>query len=171
MADQVKETWRNSTKGKRHVVKYDPKGNEVTEIIKAGGTVAITPEERELNMDRAANDKLCIFRNGSLVPVRILDENLKAEFASNPNNIGDGELGDLFKLQWKQFDARLDEIDNLYALERLRDFAEDSENGATVRQHNSILNRLEAINENKVAESDHRIVDSEYTGFKPRAAG
>ena len=158
-----KETWRNSTKGKRHVLKYGPRGDLETEIVRSGGTVQLTPEEREINMDKAANDKLCIFRNGSLTPVRILDDELQAEFAANPNNLGDSEATKLFTAHWKTFDARLDEIDNMLTLERLLDIAEDPESGATVRQHTAIKARLEEVTGGYVQESDHRIVN---TGIK-----
>jgi hypothetical protein len=165
----TKETWKNVTKGKRHVVKYDPKGNIVTEIIKAGATVMLTPEEREINMERAANEKLCIFKNGSLIPVRVLDEEVAKEFASNPNNASDTELKALFKAQWKTFDSRVSEIDNVYTLERLRDLAESEEIGATVRQHNTILGRIEEVSERKVEESDRRIMET--TASRPTSGG
>lgn len=162
----TKETWKNATKGKRHVLKYDPKGNLITELIKAGGTVQLTPEEREINMDKAANEKLCIFRNGSLVPVRLLDEEVEKEFAANPNNASDSDLRNLFKVHWKTFESRVAEIDNIYTLERLRDLAEGDEITATVKQHNTILARIEDVSDMKVAESDHRIVDA-GPGLKP----
>jgi len=158
MSTPQKEMWRNVTKGKRHVLKYGPRGEIQTEIVRPEGTVLLTPEEREINMNRAADEKLCIFRNGSLVPVQLLDEETKAEFASNPNNMADEELRALFRAHWKTFDDKLAEIDNIYTLSRLRDLAEDDATKATVRQHAAILARIDEVTDVRVAESDHRVI-------------
>ena len=162
-----KETWKNASKGKRHVLKYDPKGNLTHEIVKPGGNVQLTTEEREINTDKAANDKLCIFKNGSMVPVILLDDNDLAEWSNSPNHMSDSDLKALFELQWKAFDQKIEEISNEYALARLLELAETED--VTVRQHKKIKERMQDISDVPVFEADRTVVEPErgHMGIKP----
>jgi len=72
MSDK-KESWRNATKGLHGVLKFDRFGNEVHEQVRPGQTVQLSTDERLLNMDRAADDSLDVFKNGTLVPVRLIE--------------------------------------------------------------------------------------------------
>ena len=162
-----KETWKNATKGKRHVLKYDPKGNLTHEIVKAGGNVQLTTEEREINVDKAANEKLCIFRNGSMVPVVLLDEADLSLWSESPNHMSDSDLKAVFELQWKAFDQKISEISNEYALTRLLEIAENLD--VTVRQHRKIQERILEISDVPVFEADRTIVEpsSGHMGIRP----
>lgn len=162
-----KETWKNATKGKRHVLKYDPKGNLIHEIVKPGGSVQLTTEEREINVDKAANEKLCIFKNGSMVPVVLLDDADLATWNDSPNHMSDSDLKALFELQWKAFDQKIEEISNEYALTRLLELAESQD--VTVRQHKKIKERMQDISDVPVFEADRTLVEPErgHMGIRP----
>lgn len=166
-AGHKKETWKNATKGKRHVLKYDPKGNLTHEIVKAGGSVQLTTEEREINVDKAANEKLCIFKNGSMVPVVLLDDADLSQWAESPNHMSDTDLQDVFELQWKAFDQKISEITNEYALNRLLELAENLD--VTVRQHKKIQERILEVTDQPVFEADRTVVEPErgHMGIRP----
>lgn len=139
-----RETWQNATKGRVAVVQHDAKGGLKQTLVKGGGTIALATEERVLNNDMAANDKLDVFKNGTMVPVRLIDgtEDL-AEIQSNPNLKSEADLRDLFNLHWKQFDSEVSTIENVTTLYRMREIAQEGD--ATVRQVNIIEARLAEI--------------------------
>lgn len=139
-----RETWQNATKGRVAVVQHDPKGGFRQTLVKGGGTIAISTEERVLNNDMAANEKLDVFKNGTMVPVRLIDgtEDL-ASIQSNPNLKSEGDLRDMFALQWKKFESEVGQIDNVTTLYRMREIAQEGD--ATVRQVNVIEARLADI--------------------------
>ena len=141
---EKKEIWMNSSKGKALVLKYDRLGNLTHEIVRTGGKVDVTTDERLINSDRAALETLDIFKNGVMTPVRLLDGTEDAhEIAANPNLKSEEDLRKLFKLQWKRFDEELSTITNTTTLSRLMEIA--SEIDATMRQVKSIQARLEAV--------------------------
>lgn len=142
--DAKRETWRNVTKGLHGVLKHDRFGNEKHEQVRPGQTVQLTVEERMLNMDRAADEKLDVFRNGTFVPVRLIDDaEDAAEIASNPNLKGENDLKDMLSLHWKKFGSAVEEISNVGTLIRLREIA--TEEDATMRQFKVIENRILAV--------------------------
>jgi hypothetical protein len=143
-----KETWENSSKGKVYVLRYDSRGELIHEIVRAGGKVQLTPDERVINMERASTPDLCVFRNGVMSPVRLLDSTEDAEeIASNPNIISESDISDLFSSHWKTFETRVNEISNLGTLERILSLAEDEDSGATVRQVNVLRERIGSLRE------------------------
>lgn len=145
MAQEV-ETWRNASRGKRGVIKFDRYGNIQHEVINPGRTFTLTRDERTLNQERAATDRLDNFKNGTMVPVKLVDEDDKIAFASNPNLMGDGELRGLFKLHYKKFETQVNAIENEIALDRLAELAVDPEISATVTQSKIIQARLAEVN-------------------------
>lgn len=153
MADGVRETWKNSSKGKRGVVKFDRYGNLIHEVIAPGRTVMLSREERQINQERAASEKLDNFSNGVMVPVKLVDPEDEKEFAANPNILTEEGLRNLFKLQWKAFEKAIGEISNPYALERLNELAQtDDELNVTVKKANVVRDRLQEINPNMAQE-------------------
>ena len=139
-----RETWRNVTKGIHGVLKYDRFGNEQHEQVRPGQTVQLTVDERMLNMDRSASENLDVFKNGTFVPVRLIDDAEDvAEIASNPNLKGESELKEMLSLHWKKFEAAVSEISNVGTLARLREIADEED--ATMRQFKVIENRIVAI--------------------------
>lgn len=136
------EVWKNNTQGLHGVVKLDRQGNLVHEMIASGKSVQITRDERIMNQERAANLKLDVFSNGTLTPVRILDEADQREFASNPNMMTDSDLKVLFKLNTNTFKARIASIDNVYTLNHLLQLSEDESLSVTVAKLKAINDRL-----------------------------
>lgn len=127
------ETWRNATKGMVYLLKIDRFGNETHEVVNGGKSFSLSNAERLLNQDRAANEGLDMFKNGQLVPVRLLEgDEEAAEIAANPNLMGEQEMTELFKTHWKTFDAKLAKISNLVTLSRMMEVANEVD--ATIKQ-------------------------------------
>lgn len=146
MANQGKETWRNATQGYVVLAKLDRRGERADEVVAGGRTVLISPEERSLNSYPvgAATEALDVFKNGMMVPVRLIDDTEdKAEIESNPNLKSEGELRDLFTLHWKKFEAEVAQITNVVTLNRLKEIAQEGD--ATVRQVNVIESRVAEV--------------------------
>lgn len=142
------EKWKNNSKGKHGVVKLDRFGNEIHEIVGPGKVVKLTKDERLTNQERAAMPKMDIFTNGTMSPVELLDDEDKAEFASNPNMMSDSDLKALFKMHHATFKAKVGTIDNTYTLTRLQEIAEDPDTGATVAKLKVVTERLDEVNPN-----------------------
>jgi hypothetical protein len=140
------ETWENVTRGKVSILKYDQLGKEYTQLVAGGRKFSLTREERVLNQDRAANEELDIFQNGTLNVVRLLDgDEDGAMFANNPNMMAESDINELFKVKSvKAFEAKLGEVTNLNTLERIREVADGLDN-VTVRQIAAIEDRIEAV--------------------------
>lgn len=147
------ETWQSGVRGVVAIKKFDRRGEMKDEVIRAGQKFTLTTEERIFNQDRAASPELCDFRNGRLIPVRILDGTEDAkEIASNPNLIGESEMVDLLKGHFKTFESKLRAISNTVALERFLAVAED--NDATIKQVSAIKTRLDEVNPIRVVERE-----------------
>lgn len=145
--ENEKETWRNATKGRVAVLKHNGRGVLDHELVSGGKTVLLTQAERIINQDMAATEELDVFKNGTMVPVRLLDTTEDAkEIASNPNLKSEQDLRDMFKLQWKKFETEVAEISNLTTLLRLKEIAQEGD--ATVRQVNVIESRIADVDPN-----------------------
>src|SRR5690606_6346077 len=144
----TRETWENVTKGKIFVIKFDKRGNVKHEPVRPGGKIHVTPEERQVNQERAADESLDFFKNGKLVAVKLIDgtEDLQ-ELASNPNTKSESDLRDMLKGHWKTFEKEVAEISNVITLRRLREIA--LEGDATVRQLGVIDARIEEVSPKK----------------------
>lgn len=120
-----KESWMNSTKGLVQVRKFDSRGQESVELVRSGKQILLTPDERvALNSDRAATDKQDNFKNGTMVPVRLLDSTEDAaEIASNPNLKSEGDLEAMVASHHKTFEKDLEAVTNVSTLKRLREVA------------------------------------------------
>lgn len=140
------EIWKNVSRGRRGIIKFDNFGKITHELVGAGKTVRLTRDERLYYQRNVATDELDIFKNGALVPVQLVDEEDKREIANNPNLMGDDELQALFKLQWKRFESEIAKITNPYALERMIEFAEENEN-VSYKKMTVIQARLDEVKE------------------------
>lgn len=148
-----RETWRNTSRGKRGVVKFDRFGNIVHELVGPDRTVVLTRDERLLNQERAANDRLDIFKNGVMVPVKLIDPEDEREFAENPNILTEEGIRDLFKLHVKKFEKALNEITNPFVLERMKDLAENDETlDVSVKKVQLVNARIQSVNPNAPVE-------------------
>jgi hypothetical protein len=141
------EIWKNVSRGRRGIIKFDAFGKTTHELIPAGKTVRLTRDERLYYQRNVATESLDIFQNGALVPIQLIDEEDKREVANNPNLMSDDELIELFKIHWKKFEAEIKRITNPYALERMIEYAEESENVS----HKKVLIIQERLDEVKEA--------------------
>lgn len=157
MAEIKKETWKNATRGNVGVLKFDVKGNEVGTVIRAGKTVTVTPEERRLNQDLARSKKTDLFSNGTLEPIRLIDDpefvesSEYKEIEDNPNFISETEMRQIFAAKRiDTFRNRLAEIENVNVLSRIREMA-DAED-AKMSQIQAIEDRLAELRPVNVVE-------------------
>lgn len=142
------ETWQNATRGLVVLKKYNQRGDLGDEVVTAGRSIHITPTERRINQEMAANEDLDMFKNGTLAPLRIIDTEEDAkEIASNPNILSESEMKELFAGHWKAFDTRVNQIKNPQTLERMLEVA--SELDAKVRQVETIKERLAEVSPSK----------------------
>lgn len=160
--DKDLEVWENSTKGRIGVLKFDRRGDLRNELIRPGAKVHLTPDERQINQERAADNSLDVFQNGFLVPVRLLDGTEDAkEIASNPNLMSESDLRALFGKQWKAFGAQVAQISNQITLQRLLALADEDDVNATVKQVAIIRDRLAEVSGVKVVEPESPVSDRE----------
>lgn len=146
-ADSI-ETWQNVTRGRVVLNRLGALGQKRPDMIGAGKTFHITPQERRINQEAAANPDLDVFLNGTLQPVNLPSDNGEdySAITSNPNLLGDDtQIKRLFKASDDTFAERLGEIKNASALERLKDLANQDDTGARVAQLRMIEARLAQI--------------------------
>lgn len=148
MVEQEKaqnEIWMNPGLGTVFVKKMDHRG-ELTrsEQVNSGRRFNITSEERRLNMEQAADESLCVFRNGTLQPVRLIAEDEESrELASNPNAMSESDMKTLLAGHFKTFEHRVGQINNGATLERMLALAYDQD--ATVKRVQRIQQRIEEV--------------------------
>lgn len=147
------EAWKNATAGMIFLQRFDRRGELVHERVDGGKTVNLTPEERRLNQELAASDDLDFFKNGQLIPVRLVEtaEDLDA-IQQNPNLMTDEDLIELLGKQWKQLETRLEEITNAPTLRRLLELAH--EHDASVKTAERIRKRLHEVDPSPVIERE-----------------
>lgn len=146
-ADSI-ETWQNVTRGRVVLNRLGELGQKRPDMIGAGKTFHITPRDRRINQEAAANPDLDVFLNGTLQPVHLPSDNGEdySAITANPNLLGDDtQIKRLFKASDETFAERLAEIKNSTALERLKDLANQDETGARVAQLRMIEARLEQV--------------------------
>lgn len=142
------ETWQNVTRGRVVLNRIGAMGAKRPDMIGAGKTFHITPLERRINQEAAANSDLDVFLNGTLQPVHLPGDNGEdySKLIENPNLLGDdNQIKRLFKANDEVFAERLSEIKNASALERLKDLANQDETGARVSQLRMIEARITQV--------------------------
>lgn len=154
MPESDVETWKNASAGKVWVWVHDRTGKRTDRHLTSGSKIQITPLDRQLNQEMAANAELDPFRNGILVPVRLVEtaEDF-ADIEGNPNHITEDEVVELFNAPWKTFDKRVGEISNLSTINRMVALAQGDETNAageplveaTMRQVKVLQARLDAL--------------------------
>jgi len=141
-----KETWSNIGKGDVFILTYDHKGALRSVPIRAGQSLTIAVEERQLNQDRAASSDMDIFSNGRLAPMRLVDSaDDYEEIASNPNHLTESDMLEILKSKGKIFNERLNEITNVIALERMHELASDESVNVSMAQFRTLESRLADI--------------------------
>lgn len=167
MTDSDQEIWKNVSRGKRGILRAQAGSKPKRELVNPGREVVLTRADREAYHRVAADDSLDVFKNGALVPVEILDETVMREFADNPNLITEDDMVKLFKMPQVKFEEKLGQINNIYALERMMEIAENSENIA-VRKYKRVSEKMTGLTEaekDKAATSAQRKAASKEKEF------
>lgn len=126
MADAELETWKNGTRSLIFIKQYNQRGELHDVMVGPGKVIHISPKERRINQEIAANENQDLFSNGLLTPVRLIETEADAkEIAANPNLMTETEMRDLFKAHFKTFEKRVNEVKNPIALQRLLEIAEE----------------------------------------------
>lgn len=140
------EIWKNETRGVIGVRKHDPRnpGGTKVELVRAGGQVVITSDERRLTEEMVRQTVNNPFRNGRLLLVSGAedDEELQA-IKADPNSISSDEIAKLLDGTLRVMEGRLAKIDAVPTLERILQHA-DSE-GASTRRLQAIRDRISAV--------------------------
>lgn len=147
------ETWRNPGQARVVIKRLDARGDASrNELIRGGATFTITPEEREINQRMAYSPELDFFRNGTLVPVALIEgSEMAQEAATNPNLLSDGDMRSLLSRKTgaaktkadEAFVAKLADIANATTLGRLLVLAEEED--APVSRVRAIQARLAEV--------------------------
>jgi len=141
------EAWKNATRSTVVLKKIDRSGNLIDEVIRGGRTFNLTPDERRLNQEIASTDKLDMFQNGLLSPVRLIEGATDVEkFKETPNHISEDEMAALITGQsQKAFTERVTAITNPVTLKRMLEIAESDEVDATVKRAKFLSERLNEL--------------------------
>jgi hypothetical protein len=138
------EVWRNAARGLAVIKKFGVMGQIIEEQVQGGKTVHLTPKERRLNQEKAADDSLDVFKNGMLVPVHLIDsEEDTEELQANTNAMSESAMKALFRSQMPTFKAKIAEISNPTSLQRLVEVC--GEVDGSVRQLETIQARLAEV--------------------------
>lgn len=162
------ETWKNATKGRVVIQRLSALGERRHEMIGGGKMFHLTPRERRVNQELAANRDLDVFLNGTLQPVRLVEEDADSQsLKGNPNHLAEDDIKSLFRAHHKTFEARLSEITNSSALEHLLAVAKEEDTRATVKQLERIRARLTEVDPSNVEYvTTHAEPDPRSTGMK-----
>lgn len=90
-ARDMVEVWQNTAAGMRWYTALDRQGREMEKTVQGGRTFTLTPFDRQINQDMAANSDLDLFRNGTFVLVKAAGETEMDEIESS-DSFTDAEL-------------------------------------------------------------------------------
>lgn len=139
------ESWKSAVAGTITIQHYNQQGQLAELVIPGGRTIQITPHERRINQERAADDTLDVFVNGMMTPVRLLDsEPETAELKANVNAMSETAMKALFRSQKPTFTKKVHEISNMITLRRLLEVAEEID--ASMAQYKIIQERVAEVN-------------------------
>jgi hypothetical protein len=139
------ESWSNATRGTVFLRRFDHRGelNRI-ESVQSGKTFHLSPEERRINSEMAAEQDLDVFRNGTLTPVRLIEDSAEArELASNPNVMSETDMRALLKVHPKTFESKIKAVRNPVTLERLLAVAHEED--ASIKRVESVQARLAEV--------------------------
>jgi hypothetical protein len=142
MARTNLEIWENVTEALLGLLKLDHRGSNAEVLVRGGGKVSLTPEEREINEAMIPDEKFNPFRNGMLRAVRLTTDP-DATPVDSSSALSDEELADFFKKTPAAFAKALKEVDSSVLLQRL--IAHGEVNEATVKQVDAVKARLEEV--------------------------
>lgn len=90
------EVWQNVSLGSKWYKCFDVRGQVTTKVVRGGKTFTLSPLERQMNQESAANPKQSLFLNGTFVLRRPAEATDMAELAS-PEALTDEQLNDIVR--------------------------------------------------------------------------
>ncbi len=121
--EQKVEVWKNTAAGMRWFQTINRQGYQQGRTVKGGRTFTITPFDRQINQDSAANPEQDHFRNGTYVLVKAAAETNMKEIES-PDSLTDAEvLGLVYEVMAKNITIEkvLGPISSPIALQRIHE--------------------------------------------------
>lgn len=118
------EVWKNVAKGMRWYTRFNAQGLEADHRVLGGRTFTITPFERQINQEKAANAELDHFRNGTFVLVRASEGTNKDEILS-PAAKSASELEEMAQrilADPEDLEKILEELSSPVSIDRLLEF-------------------------------------------------
>lgn len=125
--EDAMELWENATEASTVVQKIGADGNLREERVDGGRKLHITPRDRKTNQEICAEEENDPFLNGMLVPVRLLNDDDKLQFANNPNVMDQDEMKKLVKGHAASFAGRLGEVTNVILVKRWIEVAKEAD--------------------------------------------
>jgi hypothetical protein len=125
--DDVTELWENATEASTVVRKIGADGSMGEERVQGGRKLHITPRDRKINQEICADESMDPFLNGMLVPVRLITDEDRLQFANNPNVMDKEEMRKLIKGHAGTFATRLGEVTNVITVKHWIEIAKEAD--------------------------------------------
>lgn len=145
------ETWENTGDSRVVLKKYSHAGELIDEMINGRRKVVLTTNERKINQELAATQKMDPFMNGTFAPVRLIEtaDDLE-QIRANPNLMSEGDMKALLKGRVAALETRLTEISSEAVLRRMVEVAEAED--APVSKLKAVKSRLDEFKLDFVSE-------------------
>lgn len=138
------ETWKNSSDSRIVIKKFDYDGRLKDGIIKGRQTFTLSAQERRINSEMASSESLDAFRNGTLLPVQLVESaDDLGQIQENPNLMSETDMEELVDGHHKKLTARLAEVTSAATVKRLVEVAESRE--TTTGKLKAVKDRLEEL--------------------------
>ncbi len=123
------EEWKSVAERDLWIPIPDARGRGRHRKIQPGQTFKVSSEDRmTYQYDPRMSDKADCYKNGSLQPVKLVEDAADfAEISTSENHRSDSELLELVKGQAKTVEGRIEEIDNPNTLARLLRLMEEAD--------------------------------------------
>lgn len=136
------ESWRNESLSTVALKRGGEKGVE-SFLVEGHRVFHIRPDDRRLNQMEVAAVENDPFSNGLLSNLLVIETDRDAQaIKANPNQLSESDMVDLYKLSFRDFEARLASLSNLVTLTRIL---------AVGREGNVGVKKIEAVEARIVA--------------------
>lgn len=93
---QEVEVWQNVSLGSKWYKCFDVRGQVTSKVVRGGKTFTLTPLERQMNQESAANPKQSLFLNGTFV-LRQKAEATDLSELESPEALTDSQIDDIVR--------------------------------------------------------------------------
>lgn len=144
-----REVWKNNIRGKAYVLKEDPLGlsaQRVLEGVPSGQEVVLSSEDRRANELAAARPEANPFRNGTFIPVQLIESAQDYEnISSDPNVMQESEIKEILELATTKFKSRIAGISSFHIIQGMIDMAEKEEVDITTAKLKALQARYDEL--------------------------